>query len=205
MPTISTATPLSAHFLVVMMPSKDHLINRTRIPLRFQIPVDKPIDIHSMGFPYLIPEMASAEAWVDAFLNRQVVRAHGPRGGVGIWALGDTADRFVCTLAQQLFRVTQWSKHLTMTYVTAYEFIEDAKPESSDAFQEDARKSLVTIIGNYSPSYASDWGRNQIAELIITRFNAGLPTLVSATSHPMGSIPAEAFIPLTASSKATMR
>jgi hypothetical protein len=202
---IFTPTPLYVHFLGAKVSSRQHLINRTRIPLRFRIPVDDPIDIHSMGFPYFTSEMASVDAWVDAFLNRQVVRAHGPRGGVGIWALGNDADRFICTLAQQLFRVTEWSKHLTMTYVTAYEYIEDAKPESVNAFQDDARKSLVTIIGNYSPSYVSDWGRNQIAELLITRFNAGLPTLVSATSHTMGSIPVEAFIPLTASSKATMR
>lgn len=120
------------------------------------------------------------DRWVASVRAGEVVQAEGHYRtcGKGIWAVGGASTAFLAACLLDLLE--EDSTGASVLYLTADDFLDSSRPDNDPYFAESAAEVHILLLA-YVPNlrFVTDWGRNAIASLLIKRFDAGLPTLVS--------------------------
>ena len=187
-----------------------------------------------MEFSDLDPsfEVDQVKAWVSLVQSGEVIRAVGkPSCGVGLLLAGKpghgkttmasvaiqelirtTPKEVFGELVSQPLRLAAFMDYPKLLRLQKTQWAEDdeSSKQEIDAIYGDLYKDNVQVfvLDDLGKEYrtASGWAENQFDALLRSRFNAGLPTIVTTNTplqkwgsvygEPMGSFAYEAFIPL---------
>lgn len=138
--------------------------------------------------------------WDDAVRAGKVIEAEGMHMtcGVGLWLIGPQGSAVASAVTQQLLIDEVIDSAL---YVRTHDYLESERPEGSGEFRDRARNSKVLILAGYGTerrNNESGWAVDTLDNLIASRFDRGLPSIVAANLRPpasfCGNLTAEVFV-----------
>lgn len=137
--------------------------------------------------------------WDDAVRSGKVVEAEGmyQTCGVGLWIVGTQGSAVACALIQALIidEVIDSALH-----VRTHDYLESERPQGSGEFRERAEESKILVLSGYGTerrNNESGWAVDTLDNLIASRFDRGLPSIVTTNMKPpasfCGNLAAEVF------------
>ena len=152
----------------------------SRIPMRLRaLRMDSP-EVSRLR----VDPRSVADNWMAAVRAGEVVQAEGAYRscGKGIWARGDASTAFLAASLLDLMETDDTGARVM--YLTTDEYLQSMRPDGDLYLADSAAESAITLLAHVPAlHFLTDWGRSTISSLLIKRFVAGLPTLVSAL-HP---------------------
>ena len=120
--------------------------------------------------------------YVEEVLSEAVVAAQGryKTCGLGMWAIGSRATEYVTALMRDFMVLDGYSG----LYVSAEMYLDSMRPEREAQYSAQAAESSFMVLAYAGQESMTDWTRSTIRALLMKRYEAGLPTLVSATVEP---------------------
>lgn len=120
--------------------------------------------------------------WTERALSGAVVAAVGQYEtcGKGLWATGTMANAYMTATMRDLMVQTTYSG----LYLPVNEYLDSVRPEGDRRFSARAAEDSIVVLSNVGTEPMTEWTRASIRSLILKRFDAGLPTLVSAVCEP---------------------
>lgn len=121
--------------------------------------------------------------WADAVRGGKIVAAEGQfeTCGRGLWLAGNGGGAIAASVVQDLIISSTIESAL---YVRTEEFLQSERPEGSRQYRDKAM-SDVLILSGYGTERKTEWAEATLDDLIVSRFDRGLPTIVtSLVKHP---------------------
>lgn len=120
--------------------------------------------------------------YVENVLSGAVVAAQGryKTCGRGVWATGDGATEFVTAMMRDFMVLDVF----TGLYVTSEAYLESMRPDGEEQYTAQAAAASFMVLAYAGQENMTDWARTTVRSLLMKRYEAGLPTLVSATVEP---------------------
>lgn len=137
--------------------------------------------------------------WDDAVRAGKVVEAEGMHQtcGVGMWIVGPQGSAVASALAQELLIDQVITSAL---YVRTHDYLESEKPGGEGEYRERAANSQLLILAGYGTERRNNetgWAVDTLDNLIASRFDRGMPSIVTASMKPSasfcGNLAAEVF------------
>ena len=100
--------------------------------------------------------------------------------GLGLWATGSYATEFVTSLMRDFMVLDKY----TGLYVSVDAYLESMRPDRDAQYTAQSSESSFMVLAYAGTEMMTDWTRATIRALLMKRYEAGLPTLVSATCEP---------------------
>lgn len=201
-------------------PSVKHRILRAGLPIK------------TLGKEFSDLDNAGAaekvQFWVETVRSGMVIKSPGsPSSGLGIMLVGEPGHgktTMASVALQELIRTMPFEKSRPALFMD-YPKLLRLEKLSWESEQDDSKALLRQIYGDSNNSIdlfilddlgkeyrtASGWAENTFDALLRSRFNAGLPTIVTTNTpirkwgavygEPMGSFAYEAFIPIEVKSE----
>ena len=167
-------------------------------------------------------------SWMDTVRSGMVIKSPGsPSSGLGIMLVGEPGHgktTMASVAIQELIRTMDFDTPQPALFMDYPKFLryqkaawnaeEEEKNDLIKRIYGDVRDSIqLFILDDLGKEYrtASGWAENTFDALLRSRFNAGLPTIVTTNvamkdwgtvyGEPMGSFAYEAFIPIAVESE----
>lgn len=123
-----------------------------------------------------------ATQWYDETLSGLVVAAvgHYETCGRGLWATRPLATAYLTALMRDLMVQRPFSG----LYVSVDNYLDSIRPDGDRRYSLRLEEDDLVVLANVGSEPMTDWTRAAVRSLLIKRFDAGLPTLVSATVEP---------------------
>lgn len=120
--------------------------------------------------------------YVQEVLSGDVVAAQGryKTCGLGIWATGSRATEYLTALMRDFMVLDGF----TGLYVSAEMYLDSVRPERDAQYSAQAAEASFMVLAYAGQESMTDWTRSTLRALLMKRYEAGLPTLVSATVEP---------------------
>lgn len=120
--------------------------------------------------------------YVEDVLSGAVVAAQGryKTCGLGIWATNPRATEFVTALMRDFMVLDGFSG----LYVSTEDYLESMRPDRDAQYSARVAESSFMVLAYAGQEAMTDWTRSTIRALLMKRYEAGLPTFVSATVEP---------------------
>lgn len=120
--------------------------------------------------------------YVSDVLSGAVVAATGCYNtcGRGIWATKPRATEFVTALMRDFMVLDGF----TGLYVNTEDYLESMRPDRDAQYSDKVAEVSFMVLAYAGQENMTDWTRSTIRALLMKRYEAGLPTLVSATVEP---------------------
>lgn len=120
--------------------------------------------------------------YVEDVLSGAVVAAQGryKTCGKGIWTTGPRANEFVTAMMRDFMVLDAF----TGLYVNTEDYLESMRPDRDAQYSDKVGEVSFMVLAYAGQETMTDWTRSTIRALLMKRYEAGLPTLVSATVEP---------------------
>ena len=120
--------------------------------------------------------------YVEEVLSGAVVAAQGryKTCGLGIWATNPRATEFVTALMRDFMVLDGF----TGLYVNSEDYLESMRPDRDAQYSDKVGEVSFMVLAYAGQENMTDWARSTIRALLMKRYEAGLPTFVSATVEP---------------------
>lgn len=120
--------------------------------------------------------------YVEQVLSGAVVAAQGRYDtcGLGLWVTKPRATEFVTALMRDFMVLDAY----TGLYVSAESYLDSMRPERDAQYSAQAAESSFMVLAYVGEESMTEWTRSTIRALLMKRYEAGLPTFVSATVEP---------------------
>ena len=156
--------------------------------------------------------MRAVKTWVDLVKEKNIIRSDGNKCGYGLLFSGSPGhgkttlglailQGFIKELSLEAFSITEGSTLIKPCYFTTFNDLLDLKGQTMDSPSEENVRLLDGILGNCeTDAYnirilliddvgnehetQSQWQKNMLHHVLRSRFNAGLPTIVT-TNIPL--------------------
>ena len=156
--------------------------------------------------------MKAIKAWVDLVKDKKIIRSDGKKCGYGLLFSGSPGhgkttlglailQDFIKNLPLEVFSVEESSTLIKPCYFTTFNDLLDLKGQTMDNPTEESVRLLDGILGNCeTDAYnirvliiddvgnehetQSQWQKNMLHHVLRSRFNSGLPTIVT-TNIPL--------------------
>lgn len=124
--------------------------------------------------------------WYDIVKEGKVVKAEGEFAtcGKGIWFVGVSSGPVACGIAQSLIIEGSISSAL---YIRTEDYLQSERPEGERQYR-DRIYSDILVLSGYGTERKTEWAEATLDDLIASRFDKGLPTIVTSTMKPPDSI-----------------
>lgn len=125
----------------------------------------------------------AVEEWVDAVRRGVIVEAEGKFDtcGVGLWLVGPRSAAIACAVTHDLLVDEVIDSAL---YVRTHDYLESERPDGSGEFRELAHAAKILILADYASerrNNESGWAVDTLDNLIASRFDRGLPCIVTTS------------------------
>lgn len=120
--------------------------------------------------------------YVEDVLRGDVVAAQGryKTCGLGLWVTNTYATEFVTAMMRDFMVLDSY----TGLYVSTDAYLESMRPERDAQYTAQSSEASFMVLAYAGTEMMTDWTRATIRALLMKRYEAGLPTLVSATCEP---------------------
>ena len=172
------------------------------------------------------PAVALVKSWMDTVRSGMVIKSPGsPSSGLGMMLVGEPGHgktTLASVALQELILTMPFDNTNPAVFIDYPKFLRYQKESWQDESREDFMQRLygdvknsvdILILDDLGKEYrtATGWAENTFDALLRSRFNAGLPTIVTTNvpmkswgavyGEPMGSFAHEAFIPIEVKSE----
>lgn len=126
--------------------------------------------------------LGQVSTYVEDVLKGDVVAAQGryKTCGRGVWATESRATEFVTAMMRDFMVLDGYSG----LYVSAESYLDSMRPEREERYTAQAAECSFMVLSYVGQESLTEWTRSTIRALLMKRYEAGLPTLVSATVEP---------------------
>lgn len=126
--------------------------------------------------------LGEISTYVSDVLSGAVVAAAGryKTCGVGIWSTSPRATEYLTALMRDFMVLDAF----TGLYVSTESYLESMRPDREAQYSDKAAEVSFMVLSYAGQEAMTDWTRSTIRALLMKRYEAGLPTLVSATVEP---------------------
>ena len=126
--------------------------------------------------------LGQVSTYVENVLRGDVVAAQGryKTCGLGIWATSARATEYLTALMRDFMVLDGYSG----LYVSAESYLDSMRPEREERYTAQAAECSFMVLAYVGQEAMTEWTRSTIRALLMKRYEAGLPTLVSATVEP---------------------
>lgn len=120
--------------------------------------------------------------YVEDVLSGAVVAAQGryKTCGLGVWATNPRATEYVTAMMRDFMVLDGFSG----LYVNTEDYLESMRPDRDAQYGDKVSEVSFMVLAYAGQENMTDWTRSTIRALLMKRYEAGLPTLVSATVEP---------------------
>jgi len=125
--------------------------------------------------------------YVENVLSGAVVAAQGryKTCGLGLWVTNAYATEFVTALMRDFMVLDSY----TGLYLSTELYLDSMRPERDAQYTAQAAEASFVVLAHAGIEMMTDWTRATIRALLLKRYEAGLPTLVSASVEPTEYLP----------------
>lgn len=126
----------------------------------------------------IIPEGLTT-TWAEDVLSGLVVAAVGEfeTCGRGLWATGSGATTYLTALMRDLMV----QRPFRGLYLPVDDYLDSMRPDNERKYADRVASDDIVLLANVGTEQMTEWTRATVRSLLLKRFDAGLPTLVSAT------------------------
>lgn len=126
--------------------------------------------------------------WMQAVRDGRIVRAQGHFAtcGKGLWITGPHSAAVACAMVQELI-IT--NSVVSALYVRTEDYLQSERPEGERQYRDRAMSEVLILSGYGSERRTeSGWAESTLDNLVASRFDAGLPTVVCSHLKPPSSM-----------------
>lgn len=146
----------------------------------------------TLADPRITPMLANVrpekliEEWYANVKRGKVVKAEGEFAtcGKGIWFVGITSGPVACALSQSLIIDEAIESAL---YVRTEDYLQSERPEGERQYRSKIYSDLL-ILSGYGTERKTEWAEATLDDILASRFDKGLPTIVTSAMKPPESI-----------------